>query len=42
MTILFENVPLPHLLLVPKYQMCRTMSLGVVVENVAKTVVIDL
>ena len=30
MTFLFENIPLPHSLLVPKYQLCRTLSLGII------------
>ena len=30
LTILFEKIPLPHSLLVPKYQMCQTLSLEVI------------
>ena len=28
--VLFEKIPLPHSLLVPKYQMCQTLSLEVI------------
>lgn len=34
MTVLFENIPLPQLQLVPKFQMCQTLSLTVIVKGV--------